>query len=372
MSSAMHKKLLQSETIPSAILLSALFAVQACAGEGTLSDPIPTMQSPDAGLTPNDAGPRTQDAASHQDPPTTTCDKLRVEATSIPARTMIVLDQSSSMNDENRWNAAREAMASVVTELQGSVAFGMVAYGTSRSCGSTSVDFVSAPRVGNAETILDYMDSHRPIGPTPTARALRLIAERSQSDRQDISSVILVTDGAPNCNYDLDPKTCVCSNSDLEACARLREEQTHGGYCLDDDATVAAVQALRQLGIETHVIGYSVVEWADVLDRMAAAGSGGRYIPVENAIELEASLASVAGGISTCSFELNEPPQDQTYVRVALNEREVLHSSQVDAGGWELDDKTVRLLGSDCEEARTNPGAVLDVAVECEQVFVIR
>ncbi len=343
-----------------------------------------------------------------------TCEQLQFDATTSAPQVMIALDQSSSMEIEGRWGAAVQAVSSVVRSLENDVAFGLAAFGTNTfSCGSTRM--VSAPRLGNAETIINYMSRESPRGGTPIAEILEQIAtykEDGQSlgglpegfgdngeDRktddssssqggtlQGVSTVILVTDGAPNCNHNLDAQSCVCTHPDAAECVKARE-QNNSTLCLDDDEATAAVMALRKLGVETYVIGYSASEWADTLDRMARAGvegttedgrstagesQQGAYIPVENALQLEQSLRGVATGLGTCSFALEEEPADVTHVRVVLNGNELAHTSQVDEGGWALSGKTINLLGADCESVRDNPGTTLDIVVECEQVFFLR
>ncbi len=325
----------------------------------------------------------------------TTCETLYLEAQGAPPEVMIAVDQSTSMLLENRWDAAVEAVSTVSQSLDDNVAFGLAAFGTSSLvCGANRI--ILAPATGNAKSIVNYLNGTEPLGDTPITAILERIAKlkkygnayssseydglpRLPTSNDDdiipgsfkgISSVILVTDGAPNCNLDLDPKSCTCTHHDPEVCAN-NQKYNNPVACLDDTAAIEAVRSLSELGIETHVIGYSSSRWETVLNKLAAAGSeGGKYIPVENALELETSLSEVALGLKSCSFELEEAPPNETYVRVLLNDSDVPHESQVDEGGWALEEKTIRLLGLDCERARSEADVVLEILVECEKVFI--
>lgn len=298
-----------------------------------------------------------------------TCEQLTVGSELEAPEVLVVFDQSNSMNEDNRWRSAVQAVGAVVVNLDLQVAFGIAFFGTGRSCGS--VDVPIPPRVGNAAAISDELDDRNPQGNTPIAPMLQLISRlkdgenvRGQPTLENLKTVILMTDGSPNCNEDLDGDTC----------ERTLQSSSADIHCLDEDRTVDAVEALAMQGVSTYVIGYSVSEWKDTLDAMAAAGTpGGTYFPVENASDLEASLGGIAQGITSCSFQLENTPEDITYVSVSLNGDDVPHTSQSGSGdGWDLQGNTVELLGDDCETARNDPTAVLDIKVECEQVFVIR
>ena len=366
--------------LPRTLTVFALTSALGCSG------PEPTdlgqMNSDPDGGPPSTA----PNEGSNFSPGSETCEELRFDGTQTAPEVMIALDQSSSMEIEGRWGAAVDAVSSVVRSLDGQVSFGLSAFGTNRfSCGSTRL--VSAPQMNNADAIIDYMRRSRPEGGTPIAAVLEQIADfkadggplndanggvpDETASLAGVSAVILVTDGAPNCNARLDPNACTCTHTDQRQCARAVRER-NGTLCLDDDGAAGAVERLRGLGVETHVIGYSTSQWADTLDRLAAAGTGGKYIPVNNALELEQSLQGVASGIGTCSFALEQAPADVTHVRVMLNDAQLSHQSLVDQGGWSLEGQTIQLHGSDCDLVRDEPETTLNIEVACEQVFVIR
>ncbi len=300
------------------------------------------------------------------------CEQLTVGSTLEPPEVLVVFDQSRSMMTDGRWQAAVQAVGAVVVNLDLQVAFGIGFFGTSTSDACGAVDVPIPPRVGAAAEISDELNRRSPAGYTPIAPMLDLVSRLKagedvpgQPGLENLETVILMTDGAPNCNEALNGDQCTCTQPDCS-----NEDR----FCLDDVRSVEAVKKLAKQGVRTYVIGYAVGAWEDTLNAMAEAGSpGGTYYLVENATDLESSLGGIAQGITSCSFQLESTPDDITYVSVTLNDQPVAHRSQSDeGGGWELRGNVVELLGADCDSAKNDPNAVLDIVVECEQVFAIR
>jgi hypothetical protein len=116
-------------------------------------------------------------------------------------------------------------------------------------------------------------------GGTPTGASIRMVGAKpsmAATDRENI--ILLLTDGAPNCNaqwhggaYD---SSCQCTLPNTALCAS-------GPYvpgCLDDEATIAEIQALanRTPAAKTIVIGFGAETASgaayDTLNGMAQAG----------------------------------------------------------------------------------------------------
>ncbi len=290
------------------------------------------------------------------------CERLRVDATEQPPNVLIVADASGSMLG-TRWTTAKKAFSSVVEAYQQSIAFGLYHYSSNRSCNAGVMDV--PPRLGAADEIAIAMGKIDPLGGTPTAAAARAVRDEL-SDLAGTTYVLLVTDGAPNCNSELDKSTCECSIKNEDNCSTDR--------CLDDLETVDAIRLLYEADFTTFVVGFSVSDWAELLNQMAHAGSpGASYIPVDDGESLEQAMSEIAASVRSCSFELATAPADIQYVDVTLNGSAVEHVSQGEGDdGWELDGTTLRLVGSACKSLRSAPEAVTEIVVECEPVFVIR
>lgn len=180
------------------------------------------------------------------------------------------------------------------------------------------------------------------IGGTPTAATLAAIAEDaalSNETRDDL--VILLTDGLPNCNAALDPKTCTCVNGKVP-CDDARN-------CLDETRVIQSVNALKKKSIRTVVVGFGADTGATlarpVLNAMAEAGgfardcssdadcgSGDRcdvaqgrcstrFYQAESAAELGAALKRIRDlqiFIDPCEYQLTDGPSQEDEELVAV------------------------------------------------------
>src|SRR5207253_10935105 len=91
-----------------------------------------------------------------------------------------------------------------------------------------------APKRGNANAILDVFDTSEPLGGTPTAEAVRLAAQFVTTSRAVARTIVLATDGEPNCNGNLDENRCTCTNQSGNCVGNDRFRFS----CLDDTRTV--------------------------------------------------------------------------------------------------------------------------------------
>jgi hypothetical protein len=106
-------------------------------------------------------------------------------------------------------------------------------------------------------------------GGTPTAATLNMLATQPtllDPDRKNI--VLLLTDGLPNCNGNLNKDTCTCVTGATPCPTNLN--------CLDDQGAIGAVSALAQKEIGTIVIGFGADTGASIgrptLNNMAVTG----------------------------------------------------------------------------------------------------
>jgi len=186
----------------------------------------------------------------------------------------------------------------------------------------------------SASTIDSVLATIEPLGATPTAATLAVAGQNLQAAPDSVgrdSYVVLLTDGAPNCdaNFQVSGENCLegtqacasegaCFNAD----GSPQSPQTPLG-CLDEEASVAAVQNLHDNGINTFVIGFGA-DFADTnnlandtLNKMALAGgealstSGGltgtSFYRASSAADLASSLGDVAGALQNrCSFRLSQ------------------------------------------------------------------
>ncbi len=173
--------------------------------------------------------------------------------------------------------------------------------------------------------------------------------------------VLLLTDGGPNCNANAscDDLTCqlVIDNKCNPGEACCNPENYGPKHCVDEPATVAAIEAIHDMGIEVYVIGVPGSEYySGVLAAMAQAGgtaksSGSKYHKVTDLSKLQEVFAKIGGDAISCSFPLKEPPEEKTLTNVYLD-CELVGYDPVDGWTWKDDDETVWLHGDACAKLK--------------------
>ena len=319
--------------------------------------------APDAGVDagPPDAGP---------------CVPRPVPLVPAVPTTMFVIDRSGSMQEDldgrsdagvSRWRVLETTLRSALPPLDRQIAMGALMYPLPfDACTAPSTVDIS-PALGSANRLLGLFTSSMPLGGTPTSEALSVAAQHLLTLRTATAAraLILATDGAPNCNQNLQPATCVCTSPPQTGAPNCDD----GSFCLDDVRTVNVLRNLFAQRLPTYVIGLGsqLNVFASTLDAMAVAGGvprqgiGARYYSVSNQSELTDAFARITSQLTRCTFLLNGLSPNDTFVL------------QVDSvtvpegpGGWEWLDRAngeLALHGSACDRAAG--GATASVLVDC-------
>lgn len=388
-------------TITSALRLTLCLLACAPAGctERATPDRLPGF---DAGLAPDDGGSTAPHDGGPSRPPVDSgihrlpdgayvCGGEDIALERLPARLVFVVDRSSSTlepadrsyapapaelgscADTNArpasgityrtlWDDLGAAIADVAGARDDRVAFGLTLFpgpGEITGAGSGEVFCTArppvtmvAPALGTATALASTLASpaNAPLcagGFTPTRRALEIAGEALAGASDGV--LVLATDGGPNCGAGA--PGCACTTSPA-FCGTLG---TVG--CLDDDATVDTIEALRERGIRTYVIGIPGTEaYAGVLSAMAHAGGTARtgdtaYYRADDAGALVAALGTISDREVSCRFALASRPPDLANVNVLLDGEP---SPRDDADGWTLepDGSAIELRGAACEDLR--------------------
>jgi hypothetical protein len=227
-------------------------------------------------------------------------------------------------------------------------------------------------------SILERLSLAGVAGNTPTAPTLTKALE-GLSKLEGTTYVVLITDGAPNCNDELmcERDACIpniegsramgldCTSS-VNCCEPSKIDPLANEACVDADASVAAVKALADAGIKTFVVGMRGSEpYERLLNQMAEAGGTAltgdtEYYPVTDANALAESLIGIAASVAiSCDIPLDYEPPDRDFVNVYFDG--VLVEYDPDAG-WEwTDDGQVAIRGAACDQLMA--GDVLEVQV---------
>lgn len=173
-----------------------------------------------------------------------------------------------------------------------------------------------------------------PGGRTPLKEGLQQAqAAIASSALTGITTVIVITDGDPNCNW-------------------------------DEGVSTQIVTDWNTAGIKTYVLGAPGVGsmGEQILNDLAAAGGTGTYIPPTDPQALQDKLreivsSTVTSGIDTCTIDLNPPAEvpDKLHLVVTENgaEKDVPRNLSKDAT-WSVtkDGATVTLEGQLCDLAK--------------------
>lgn len=299
-----------------------------------------------------------------------------------PPNIYFLLDHSGSMAEDDKWDQVRETVANVMRALGPRANFGAMLFpGPSQQdqCAPpvevlpvTQGDPPSASANGPAVSKLIAGTSISPNGGTPTAAAIGVVQQRVATVNGK-TFVVVATDGAPNCNLQAscDASQCQLNIDFYGTCTPTGTNCCTGddiGNCNDGDATVAAIQSLKNAGFPVYVVGLpgSGGPYATLLDNMAVAGGTAqptepKYFAVSSASQdvILATFKKIAAQITgTCTFELKAAPQDPGLVNVYLDNNVLPFEP---TNGWTISDKTITLEGTAC--ANVKDGNVLDVRI---------
>lgn len=351
-------------------LLSLLLTAAACGAKtGLLVPPVdaaPEADAPDvADVT--DANDGSEPVDAHD-----ACAPRRQPAVRFSAEVIFAIDRSGSMADRTpsgatRWSALTSALTQVLPSVDRELWTGLVLYPSAGSISTaactTPLQLSFTPRVSNATRILAALRDTELGGGTPTYNAL-LAASQYFERNPPLGplrgrTLVLTTDGGPNCNASLDARSCVCTNP--RGCGGSRGNLS----CLDESRTVALLRDLADRGIPTFVIGTG--SDVEVMNSLAIAGGrarpsalgGTRYYRAEDASDFIQNFREITTSLVRCRFVTNPlPPSEIAEVRVGA--RSVSEDpSGADGFTWERREAgEFSLRGSACDEAARTGGAV--------------
>jgi hypothetical protein len=314
------------------------------------------------------------------------------------AQLMFVVDRSGSMAFSldgqqprngslppgvlSRWDTLRDALFQTITPFDNQLAMGAKFYPEVNGGGSapadeacrTDVGVPIAPARGNVSQIINIFDTTDPNGGTPTAEALRLAAEYITGTRGVARTMILATDGAPNCNGDLDQTRCTCT-SVTGNCATAPGGEFN---CLDDTRSITAITDIFQtMKIPVFVIGIGSTErpeFLKVLDDMAVAGgrprpTTPRHYNVQSGAELQSALTTISDSIAKCTYLTPSAPTDPNAITVEINGKSIPRDPS-HMNGWDWVDQAfgeLAFFGPACAAASggTTTTATITGVVSC-------
>lgn len=327
-------------------------------------------------------------------PENTTCREIELERP-IP-QVLFAVDRSGSMDfsltgiepddprrgdTPSRWTLMSAALTGSLAERTGSLEFGALFYpeilaGDASACGGAEVVSI-VPGEGTPAGLRDIFESTTPIGGTPTGGALRVAREFfAEPEEGTVPFVVLVTDGAPNCNPEpaTPPPACICTSPDPTRCDPIGNADA-ALQCLDAGRALDELTMLSSAGVPTFVLGITrQADLVEVLDDMAVAGGRPRttgprrYYDAQTEAELNEALDAINDSITSCAFTLSAP-SDPNRFQVLLAgtpiSRDTTHMS-----GWDFTNDTntiISLYGEACRQAE-DLGIEVRAEVYCDDI----
>jgi hypothetical protein len=345
-----------------------------CSSDGRCTEPGAAGPSggSNGGFGNSDAGvpaPGTAGTAGTAPPQPNVCADTRVNATRLTPTVILIIDQSSSMDEDfqggtTRWQTLKDFLLAqdpdgLIADLQGQVNFGLAMYSAESApdgglpLGECPIVTTVAPGPDNFEAIRAVYEPAGTIEDTPTGDSIDKIIDdlglaTPDPDAQDDPIVfILATDGEPDRCEELDPQN-------------------------GQDEAIAAVERAFSLGIRTFIIsvGEGTVS-AEHQQAVANAGLGvqpgepdAEYWEAGNDASLRAALTEIVGGQLGCDVQLNGSVEggDACLGKVMLN-GSMLPCDDPD--GWELTSpNTIRINGAACDSLKSTD-FVLEVSFPC-------
>jgi hypothetical protein len=248
------------------------------------------------------------------------------------------------------------------------VRIGLVTFADNDSCGSAQggqLWLAPTKTTDNSDpvaTINAKLNSISPSGGTPTAAAMQTAAGAFDGVRENNrpNFIVLMTDGAPNCNasWSGTPDQCIDDGTGYNGCASTQGCYTASGQpqtsltpsgCLDEANLVATIGAVKGSDISTFVIGFgsAVANSGSLayrtLDESATAGGKPQsgepkfYLATDQG-QLNDALNAILAIISAnCQYTLDATPPSANAVEVIVTpdgqSGQTLTSSQYTVSG---------------------------------------
>jgi hypothetical protein len=295
---------------------------------------------------------------------------------------MFVIDRSGSMKfrlsgppaegtvvprAEWRWTVFQNALRKTLPSFDQQIAMGAKFFPEEQTLGDRSrsclVDQGAglAPKRGNAGSIISTFDTTEPVGGTPTSEAVRLASQFLSASRSVARTIVLATDGAPNCNNALDGNSCICTTNPTsvnpDPCG------TQDSSCLDDERTIQTIRTVADdRKIPVYVIGIGSTERPEflrVLDQMAVAGgrprpTAPRHYNVQSESDLTLALETIRDSVAKCTYLTPSAPVDPNRITVEINGVSIPRD-QTKTNGWDWIDQAfgwLAFFGDACQQAQ--------------------
>lgn len=346
------------------VLLTAVLGI-GCSCGGTPRRDAGTG-SPDTPLPISDDAPRPDAPAVFPDvppidAPCMVTTPVMSEIIGDPPDILIVMDISGSMctplfpSPMTKMAVMKTALIDLVTAWDARVNWGLMQFPGDGACGAgTVVNPIATRNASNIVTRLNmlatgsFMCALQNTGATPTHTSID--EARRYFESIPVNPIgryaILATDGLPNCGPELPDGST---------------EETV-------DETVAAIDALHGIGVNTYVLGFGadLSGGTAALMRMATAGGTARPHSARTPEELGMALDAIAAEVTpaSCTIALDGTTRDPSLFQVRFAGGDLIPRDVSHTRGWDYDagTNTITFYGAECTAVMS--GAVTDIDVD--------
>lgn len=394
------------------VLFSTLVGVSGC-GE-------PIRRPPPADIRDDRPSANKPDASTPWEPPIVIpgddpCETV-IELPIVKPNLYFVLDTSGSMlermpdTNQTRHRTAVRAIESMLEPIQQRVNFGAAIFpsafnGQSCRAGDEVFEVTDGMAQGNSRPLsklITTLGGFVPEGGSPVSTTLRAL-QPTLRDLKGETFVVLLTDGAPNCNLakPCDGNLCIpniegvvfgdgtACDENLNCCG----PEWFPHLCLDSDSTLDELSRLTAMNISTYIIGLpGGAAYEDLLNQMAIAGGTARgqrepdshpdggsadgslpegverpsddgllYYQVTDSTSLGSALASVRQDVLVdCTLDLDFAPRSEARLEVSAN------GEPLPQNAWQLVSGTqLELLGETCSDWKAGDLSDIRVRESC-------
>jgi hypothetical protein len=293
----------------------------------------------------------------------------------------------------SKWAAVVEALGQALSSNESRIGYGLLLFPNSEVASKLfcqvgqGVSVGVQPAMYAVPAINDLLAKSMPEGEAPMAaalaRALEYFTVGEGVALMGTKSVMLVTDSGPNCNASLNCGSATCT-IDIELAASEGRSSygncdpefvTQGDgvsartYCLDDEAVLGQVKALRSAGITLSVLALPGTEsYSDLFDEFAMAGG----VPLRSrahwyyAATNQSELVDVIREVGSCLVPLNEPPPSLHHIAVGLDCVGVPQNTFGELN-WRYvpENNSIIIEGPQCDALRAGAFTRIDVQCSC-------
>jgi hypothetical protein len=289
------------------------------------------------------------------------CDQQGIDCNNATDKMTTFCGGTVAAGPVDRWTPSVAAVTQLTTQFDATVSFGLMTFpAASNECGPG--DLKVPIGLGTGAEIGMVLKNTTPGGGTPTGEtlqaALKLFQDSANGDADSVAPlryVLLVTDGQPT-----------CPNGNGGGGGRGNNAQQ-----ADKQFTTDALDALRNAGIKTFVVGYDAAldaTFGAALTEFAMHGGTDHYYPVQDENSLTQAFKSISETVITCAFEFKQDVKDKRLVHVTLDKETLVPDT---ADGWSIEGNTITVQGASCQKLQGGKGHSVEIVRECEPVIYL-